>query len=182
MRVGTEAKVLDGLTGVLGSTEEDDVRSSRGTECELVESDALTAGLLNTGTGRCGESESSDAQLGNLEETVVVGDGGHDSTDLALISLGGVGVGGGSNDLREGNGRAVDAAHSQTANHGLVEFAVGTTGKECVKLVKQCEVGVVALRGGAVARLDVVFLEIDTNGKGQSTSLPIIIFELMHMM
>jgi hypothetical protein len=35
---------------------------------ELIDGEALAAGLLNAGTGGCGEAESSNAQLGDFEE------------------------------------------------------------------------------------------------------------------
>lgn len=101
--VGTEAEVLDGLTGVLWSTEEDDVAASWGTESELVEGEALTTGLLNAGTGGGGEAQSAHGHLRHLIETVVVSDGGDDGADLALVSLAGVLVGGDRDELAERN-------------------------------------------------------------------------------
>jgi hypothetical protein len=82
--VRTEAEVLDGLAGVLGSTEEDDVGASGRAEGQLVECEALTASLLDTGTSSGSEAESSDAHLRDLVETVVIGHGADDRPDLAL--------------------------------------------------------------------------------------------------
>jgi hypothetical protein len=82
--VRAEAEVLDGLTRVLRSTEEEDVRASRGAERKLVKCDGLTTGLLDAGTGGCGESQGGDGQLGDLVEAVVIGDGADDRADLAL--------------------------------------------------------------------------------------------------
>jgi len=59
--VRTEAEVLDGLAGVLGSTEEEDVGASGRAEGQLVECEALTAGLLDTGTSGGSEAKSSNA-------------------------------------------------------------------------------------------------------------------------
>ena len=73
--VGTEAKVLDGLTRVLGAAEEDGVGTSGETGSNLVDGESLTAGLLNAGAGRGSEAQGSDRELGELEEAVVVGDG-----------------------------------------------------------------------------------------------------------
>ena len=111
--MGTKAEVLDSLTGVLGATEEDDVGASWGTESELVEGDALTTGLLDAGTSGCGELESADAQLWDLEQTVVIGDGADDSTDLVSMGLLVVLVGGDGNDLGERDRWGVDARHAQ---------------------------------------------------------------------
>jgi hypothetical protein len=60
--VGTEAEVLDGLTGVLGATEENGVGTGRGPQSNLVNGEGLTTSSLDAGTGRGGEAESSDGQ------------------------------------------------------------------------------------------------------------------------
>lgn len=101
--VGTEAEVLDSLTGVLGATDEDDVGASGGTGGELVEGEALTAGLDDAGAGGGGEAQSADGELGNLEETRVVGDLGDGGDGLALELLVGGGPLGKKSDLGEGN-------------------------------------------------------------------------------
>lgn len=114
MAVWAETEVLDGLTSVLGATEEDDVGAGWGAESELVEGDALTAGLLDAGTGGRGEAKSADAHLWDLEHTVVIGDGADDSADLALGGLLVVLVGGDGDDLGEGDRWGVDARHAQS--------------------------------------------------------------------
>jgi hypothetical protein len=73
--VGTEAEVLDGLTRVLGSAEKDGVGTSGGAGGDLVDGEALTTSLLNARTSGGSEAHSGDRELGQLKETVVVGDG-----------------------------------------------------------------------------------------------------------
>jgi hypothetical protein len=124
--VGTEAEVLDGLTGVLGSTEEDGVGTSGETGGNLVDGENLTASLLDASAGRGGEAHGSDGELGELEEAVVVSDGADNDDGLALVVLRVGLVGGGSDDLGEGDGRAVDLGHHKTAEDNLVEGSVGT--------------------------------------------------------
>lgn len=119
--VGTHAEVLDGLTGVLGTTEQQGVATSGGTESKLIEGQSLTAGSENASTGGGSESESSDAQLGDLEKAVVVGDGGNNNDDLALL------VSGLTRKAGDGDRGSVDAGHEQTAEDDLVEARVGTT-------------------------------------------------------
>lgn len=126
MRVGTEAEVLDGLTGVLGATEEEGVGTGRGAHGQLIDGQGLTAGSDNAGTGGVGVAEGGNRQLGELQETVVVGDGADQDDGLALVSLAGVLVGSGGNDLGERHGGAVDLAHHQAAEDSGVELAVGT--------------------------------------------------------
>jgi len=43
-------------------------------ENELVESQALAAGLNNSSAGGLGETESSNGDLGELEESLIIGD------------------------------------------------------------------------------------------------------------
>jgi len=144
--VGTEAEVLDGLTGVLGSTEEESVGSSGVTSGNLVNGEGLTTGLLNAGTGGSGEAEGCDGELGELEQTVVVSDGSDNDDGLALVSLSGVLVGSGCDDLGQADGRAVDLGHHEASQNRLVEGGLGTTGKELVQAHQQLDVRVGGLR------------------------------------
>lgn len=124
VRVGTEAEVLDGLTGVLGATEEEGVGAGGGAEGELVEGQALAAGLGDPGTGGGGEAQSSDGELGDLKQAVVIGDGANDDDSLALVRLAGVLVGGGRDDAGDGHRGAVDARHEEAAEDDLVEVRI----------------------------------------------------------
>jgi hypothetical protein len=112
--VRTETEVLDRLARVLGTTEKDDVGTGRRAEGELVEGEALTTSLLDASTGCGGEAESADADLGDLEETVVIGDGADDGADLALVGLAAVLVGRHGDDLGERERRGVDLGHAQS--------------------------------------------------------------------
>jgi hypothetical protein len=58
--------MLDGLTGVLGATEEDGVGASWGTKGKLIDGEGLTTDSLDAGTGRGSEAESSDGELGEV--------------------------------------------------------------------------------------------------------------------
>lgn len=72
--VGAHTEVLDGLTRVALTADEDGVRASRGAGCELVEGENLTASLEDALAGGCGEAECGDGELGDLGEADVVGD------------------------------------------------------------------------------------------------------------
>ena len=99
--MGTEAEVLDGLTGVLGATEEEGVGTGGLLEGKLIQGDGLAASGLKTAAGSGGEAQSRNGDLGDLEQTVVVGDG-TDNDNGALLLLGCVGY-----DAGQGHGRAV---------------------------------------------------------------------------
>lgn len=117
--VGAEAEVLHGLSGVLWSTEEKCVRSSRCPKSELVQGQSLTTGLLNPGSSSGREAKSSDRQLGHVQETVVVGHRSNDDNGLSLVGLGDV-----RSDTRERDRGAVDSRHKQTTQHDFVEVGI----------------------------------------------------------
>ena len=97
--VRSHAEVLDGLTGVLGTTEEESVGAGGEAGGDLVHGEDLTASLLNASTGRSSDTKSGDGELGELQQTVVVSDGADDNDGLALVLLGGVLVGGSRDNL-----------------------------------------------------------------------------------
>jgi hypothetical protein len=94
-------KVLDGLPNVPLSSEEDSVGSSRSSESEGVESNALSAGGGDSLSGRVGESESGDRELGNFGESLVVEDGTDSDNGLVTGRVGVLGLLDNSGD-REG--------------------------------------------------------------------------------
>jgi hypothetical protein len=119
--VGTEAEVLHGLTGVLGSTEEEGVGTGGSAESKLVQGQSLTTSLLNASASGGGEAESSDRELGNVQEAVVIGNGADDDDGLALLGLADVRDG-----TRERNRGAVNSRHKETTENSLVEVGLGT--------------------------------------------------------
>lgn len=121
MLVGAEAEVLDGLTAVLRSTEDQSVASGRSTESKLIQGDGLTTGGGNSGTGSSSESKSGNGGLGESQKAVVIGDGA-DNDDGALLALL-VDVG---NNSGQRNGRAVDLGHEKSSKDNLVEGSIGS--------------------------------------------------------
>lgn len=154
----SNTKVLNGLTGVLLSTEEDTVGTSGAALGELVKSQALTTSLDNTGTGSLGETEGSNLHLGNLNETLIISDGTDDDGDAVLLGGDGQVLGHGA----QGHGGTVDLAHTQALEDDLVEAGSGTAGQEAVELDQEVKVDVVALGRGTLQSLDVVVLDINT--------------------
>jgi len=157
MLVGSEAEVLNSLSGVLGSSEKECVASSRSSKGQLIQSQSLTSGSNNAGTGSGSESESGYTELGDGQETVVIGNGANDDNGLVVGLLGGV-----RDDSRDGNGRSVDARHKKTAQDDLIEGRVGPAGQETVELYEQLQVDIVALGGLSVGASHMVSVEIDT--------------------
>lgn len=119
--VGTEAEVLHGLAGVLGTTEKQSVGTGGGAEGKLIQSQGLTTGLLNASASGSGETEGGNRKLGNVQQAVVIGDGTDHDNGLALLSLANVG-----NSAGQGNRGAVDSGHEQATEDSLVEVGLGT--------------------------------------------------------
>lgn len=142
----------DGLAVVPLASEEDGVGAGGGAEGELVEGEALAAGGDDALTGRGGEFEGGDRELGDGRETLVVEDGTDGDDRLGAV---GVGVAGLLDEARDGERRAVDLvrawasarviqeqsrivwtnlAHEETPEDDTVELGVGPASEEAVKL------------------------------------------------
>lgn len=120
--MGTEAEVLDGLTAVLGATQQQGVGAGGLLKSELVKGQGAAASGENARAGGGGESQGSDLDLGDLEQTVVIGDGADDDDRLLVVAILQVGL-----DTGQRDGRTVDAGGKETAQDNLVEGRVGTT-------------------------------------------------------
>lgn len=108
--------MLDSLSGVLGTSEQEGVASSRSSQSQLVESQDLSTSSNDARTSGGSEAEGRNAELGYLQETVVVGYGADNHDGLVVRLLGRVG-----HDTGDGDGRSVDAGHKQAAENNLVE-------------------------------------------------------------
>ena len=69
----------------------------------------------------------------------------YQNNSLALLRFSRVLVRGGGNDARDRHWWAVDLAHHESSQNGLVELAVGPAGEEAVELDEKREVWVGAL-------------------------------------
>lgn len=108
--------MLDGLSGVLGTSEEEGVASSRSTESQLIESQDLSTSSDDARTSSSSEAESRNAELGDGQQTVVIGNGANNYDGLVVGLLGGV-----RNDSGDRDRGSVDAGHKQAAEDDLVE-------------------------------------------------------------
>ena len=134
MLVWTKAKVLNCLTCVLGASEEEGVASSGSTESQLIQGQDLSSSSENAGTSSGGDTESSNAELGDGQEPVVIGDGANNNNS-ALILLAKV-----RDNSGHGDGGSVDARHKESAEDDLVEGGFGSAGQESVQLHEELEV------------------------------------------
>lgn len=122
-------EVLEDLAAVTGTLKQNSLATSGALERELIEGQDLAASLLDAGTSRLSDVESSDGDLGDREDALVISDGSDDNEDgigsLALSMR---------SDLLEGDRGAVGAGHDQAAEHDLVEVSLSTASQELVQL------------------------------------------------
>lgn len=129
--VGTKAKMLHGLAGILGSTQEKSVRSSWRPKSELIQSQCLTPSFLNPGSSSGGKAKRSHGHLGHRQKAVVISNRPDDDHSLALVRLGDV-----RNDTRNRDGRAIDSRHKEPTQNDLVEVGIrAACGMSLISLV-----------------------------------------------
>jgi len=129
--------VLDSLAGILGSTEKNSVGSGGSFEGKLVEGHNFASSLKNASTSGAGESQSADPELGNLEETDVVGHGSNQDSDLVFLSPHEAGE---AADRKRG---AVSPAHEKALQNNSVEVGGGSSGEEAVKFDQQGKIDII---------------------------------------
>jgi hypothetical protein len=178
--VGTEAEMLNSLSGILRSSEEEGVGTGGASQCKLIKGEDFTSSSLDSGSGGGGEAKSCDAHLWDGKETVVISDGTDNNDGLRDgLVLSGWEIGR-AHQTGEGDRGAVNARHKEAAEHDFVEVGVGTTcllnislvtvchgrlrrtSQEAIKLHEELEVDIVTFGGLAVAVPDVMSVEINT--------------------
>mmetsp|Transcript_12780 Transcript_12780/g.35907 ORF Transcript_12780/g.35907 Transcript_12780/m.35907 type:complete len:205 (-) Transcript_12780:160-774(-) len=131
------AKVLDSLARVLGAAEQDAAGASGGLQSQLIESQALSAGLEDAGAGSLGELQGAHTQLGDLKHADIVRDGADQNCHLAILALHELG------ELAQGERRAVHLGHEHPLEDNLVEGAVSAPLQEPIELHEKLEVRIV---------------------------------------
>ena len=116
---------------VTRSLDENRLLSLRGSECQLIQGDALSSSSKDPGSGRFGELQSADWHLGHLIFPHVISDGSHYNCDLPRVSLSG------QLALQPTDGYrwSVDFAHEKSLQDDLVEFGVGSPGQVSIELL-----------------------------------------------
>lgn len=87
MLVGAHAKVLDGLTSVPLSAEEQSSSTGGCTSGELIKRQGLSSSIQDALLGTASEPECGDGERGRaFGETNVVCDGSNDNDNLSLVA------------------------------------------------------------------------------------------------
>lgn len=118
-----ETEVSNRLSGVAGTSEDQGVLTLGGSESQLVQGDGLTTGLDDLGLGTGSESQSGDGGLGELQQSVVVGNGTNNNDGLLVRTL----AVEGSRDSSNGHGGSVDLRQEQRSQDDLVEGGVSSS-------------------------------------------------------
>lgn len=123
--------MLDGLTGVPLTPQEQSVRSSGRPKRELIQGQDFTTSVHNPLLCTASESEGGDSEFGEGGQADVVGDGADGDDNLALD-------GGTCRDLfsdgGKGDRRTVDFGHEEPLENDFVKACVCATGQEAVQL------------------------------------------------
>lgn len=123
------AEEFVGLPGCLAPSEEKGVGASGRAESELVESEDLAAVLEDALAGALSEPQSTDCELGEVEEAGIIGDGADDDDNLVFLALGK------ASHLDQRQRGLVGPAHAQALENDAVEVRAGPTSQEPVELV-----------------------------------------------
>ena len=103
-------------------------RTSGGLHNEFVKSEAFAASFGDSSTGSFGEAESSDIELGHVEDALVVSHGANADGDSVLLLAEVL------DDLAEGQWWAVSAGGHESSQHSLGELGVGSAREESEQL------------------------------------------------
>jgi len=147
------------LAGLDSTTKEDAVGTGRRHHSQLIESQALSASLLDTRTSSFGETQSAHLHGRQIfDHTEIVGDGSRDNGDLIRL-LGHV-----AGQVVNGHRCLLDTSHAQTHGDAFVELGVSTATQELVQLDQKLQVWVVAVNFRTTVRSDTTTsLLIDTH-------------------
>merc|ERR1719245_206565 len=161
VRVGNtgSSEMLDSLTGLAGSLEEQSVLACGSSQSQLIKSDNFSSSFQDSLASLLGDSEGTDGHLWDLEDSDVIGDGSNNDSDLVSIS----GLLHVADQTGDGERRTVDLAHEEPLQDDLVELGLGSSGQEPVELHQQSQVDVLAL-GLSPANLTVILvLNVNTH-------------------
>ena len=130
-----------------GTSQEEGVFTSWGSESELIESQALTTSSDDSLSCLFSESQSADSELGDGQESDVVGNGGDDDDGLIFSTLEVL------NDSGNADGISDDSRLVKSSEDGLVECRVGSSGQELVESDQELVIGVGSSSGTNISVL-----------------------------
>lgn len=130
-------EVSEDLTSTAGTLQQNSLATSGALEGKLVEGHNLTTSLLDASTSSLSDVEGSDVDLGDSQDTLIIGHSSDDHEDGISGLIFGV-----RRDLLERHGGSVVTGHHQAAEDDLVEVSLRTTSQELVQLDQEAQVGI----------------------------------------
>lgn len=120
------AEVSNSLSGVSGASDNQSVLALGSSQGQLVQSDSLTTSLQDGGLGAGSELQGGNSGLGELQQSVVVGDSANNDNGLVGSTLLAQGAGNSVNR----NGGLVDLRQEQRSKDHLVKGSIGTAWRD----------------------------------------------------
>lgn len=111
--------MFNSFSGVLLSSQQNCVGSLWSSQGQLIQSDNFSTSLLNSLTSSLGDSQCSNAQLGNFQHTNIICDSSNNDYCFSGVFRG---MGELAVDEADGDRWAVDAGLKETFENGLVEL------------------------------------------------------------
>ena len=130
-----------------GTSQEEGVFTSWGSESELIESQALTTSSDDSLSSLFSESQSADSELGDGQESDVVGNGGDDDDGLIFSTLEVL------NNSGNADGISDDSGLVESSEDGLVECRISSSGQELVESDQQLVIRVGSSSGTNISVL-----------------------------
>jgi len=121
----------------------------------LVESDDLSSSLDDSSSGCLRDTESGEGELGDFQNTGIIGDGTNNDGDVSWASSNAL------DELSQRDGGLVGSAHDESLQNDAVEVCAGSAREEPVELDQKSKVDIVALEISASLVLLVLVTEID---------------------
>lgn len=125
------SEVTAGLAGVALALDQDGVVAGGRQQGELIERQHFAAGLGDSLTSPLGDAQGADSQLGNGQQTQVIGDGSNHDGDVVLGRFALLQQ---ATYALQRDDWAMDPAHEQTLQDDFVELLVRTAVQETVQL------------------------------------------------
>lgn len=123
--------MLDGLASCSLSLHQNRVVTSWRSQSQLIECDDLSTSLSDALACTFSDAKSTDAQLGNLHQAQIIGDGTDNNRDIVLSGFASLQQ---ARHALQRDDWAMDAAHKQTLQDDLVELLMRSSIQETVEL------------------------------------------------
>lgn len=132
-------EMLDSLSRIPLPPQQKRIGSLRCPQSQLIQSNHLTATLLNPLTSGLCNPQCGNAQFGNFQHSHIISDGPNDNDSFIGVFLGMCNL---TTDKADRHRWAIDTGLEETFEDCLIELGIRTTGEETVEFYQEEEVNV----------------------------------------